>query len=145
MKMNQQLLTDKAIDLLKELISIQSFSGEEHHTAEAIENWFKSFDIPFQRENNNIFAKNKHWDSTKPTLLLNSHHDTVRPNKAYTRDPFDPQIENGKLFGLGSNDAGGALVSLCHLRPPAPDAFAARPRVGAAGACAHPGRSEALR
>ncbi len=112
MKMNQQILTDKAIDLLKELISIQSFSGEEHHTAEAIENWFKSFDIPFKRENNNIFAKNKHWDSTKPTLLLNSHHDTVRPNKAYTRDPFDPQIENGKLFGLGSNDAGGALVSL---------------------------------
>ena len=110
--MEQQMLTEKAIELLRELISIQSFSGDEHHTAEAIEDWFKIFDIPIQRENNNVFAKNKYWDDTKPTLLLNSHHDTVRPNKAYTRDPFDPQIENGKLFGLGSNDAGGALVSL---------------------------------
>ncbi len=112
MKMDQQIPTDKAIGLLKELISIQSFSGEEHHTAEAIEAWFEAFSIPYERENNNVFAKNKHWDDTKPTLLLNSHHDTVRPNKAYTRDPFDPQIENGKLYGLGSNDAGGALVSL---------------------------------
>ena len=112
MKMDQQLLTEKAIELLKELISIQSFSGDEHHTAEAIEGWFKVFNIPFQRENNNVFAKNKYWDDTKPTLLLNSHHDTVRPNKAYARDPFDPQIEDGKLYGLGSNDAGGALVSL---------------------------------
>ncbi|MGB5360204.1 MAG: M20 family metallo-hydrolase [Eudoraea sp.] len=110
--MDQQIPTDKAIGLLKELISIQSFSGEEHHTAEAIEAWFEAFSIPYERENNNVFAKNKHWDDTKPTLLLNSHHDTVRPNKAYTRDPFDPQIENGKLYGLGSNDAGGALVSL---------------------------------
>jgi acetylornithine deacetylase len=112
MKMDQQLLTEKAIELLKELISIQSFSGDEHHTAEAIEGWFKVFNIPFQREYNNVFAKNKYWDDTKPTLLLNSHHDTVRPNKAYARDPFDPQIEDGKLYGLGSNDAGGALVSL---------------------------------
>jgi acetylornithine deacetylase len=112
MKINQQTLTKKAIELLKELISIPSFSGEEHHTAEAIENWFKAFDIPFQRKNNNVFAKNKHWDKAKPTLLLNSHHDTVQPNKAYTRNPYDPQIEDGKLYGLGSNDAGGALVSL---------------------------------
>lgn len=110
--MDQQLLTEKAILLLKELISIQSFSGDEHHTAEAIESWFKAFDIPFQRENNNVIAKNKYWNDAKPTLLLNSHHDTVRPNKAYTRDPFDPQVEDGKLYGLGSNDAGGALVSL---------------------------------
>ncbi|EAR00481.1 M20 family metallo-hydrolase [Maribacter sp. HTCC2170] len=105
-------LTEKAINLLKELISIQSFSGEENHTAEVIENWFNAFDIPFERINNNVFAKNKHWDDSKPTLLLNSHHDTVKPNKAYSRDPFDPQIEDRKLFGLGSNDAGGALVSL---------------------------------
>lgn len=110
--MNTKELTSKAISLVKELISIQSFSGEEHHTAKAIENWLKAFDIPFERENNNVIAKNKYWDDTKPTLLLNSHHDTVKPNKAYSRDPFDPQIEEGKLYGLGSNDAGGALVSL---------------------------------
>ena len=110
--MEQQLLTERGIELLKELISIQSFSGEEHKTADTIGSWFKAFDIPFQRENNNVIAKNKNWDDNKPTLLLNSHHDTVKPNKAYTRDPFNPQIEDGKLYGLGSNDAGGALVSL---------------------------------
>ena len=110
--MQQKELTEKAIALLKQLISIQSFSKEEEETAEAIQDWFKAFDIPFERENNNVFAKNKHWDDNKPTLLLNSHHDTVKPNKAYTKDPFNAHVEDGKLYGLGSNDAGGCLVSL---------------------------------
>ncbi|PKB43157.1 acetylornithine deacetylase [Cellulophaga sp. RHA19] len=110
--MEQKQLTEKAIDLLKELISIQSFSSEEDKTANAIENWFTSFNIPFTRDNNNVYAKNKYWDNSKPTLLLNSHHDTVKPNSAYTKDPFNPHIEDGKLYGLGSNDAGGCLVSL---------------------------------
>ena len=110
--MNQKQLTEAAIELLKELISIQSFSSEEDKTADAIENWLKRFEIPFQRKMNNVFAVNKHFDESKPTLLLNSHHDTVKPNSAYTKDPFNPHIEDGKLFGLGSNDAGGALVSL---------------------------------
>jgi len=110
--MEQEALTEKAIELLKELISIQSFSSEEDKTADAIENWFKSFDIPFERKINNVFAVNKHFDESKPTLLLNSHHDTVKPNSAYTKDPFHPYIEDGKLYGLGSNDAGGPLVSL---------------------------------
>ncbi|WBU90202.1 M20 family metallo-hydrolase [Cellulophaga omnivescoria] len=110
--MEQKQLTEKAIDLLKELIAIQSFSSEEDKTADAIENWFTSFNIPFTRDNNNVYAKNKHWDASKPTLLLNSHHDTVKPNSAYTKDPFNPHIEDGKLYGLGSNDAGGCLVSL---------------------------------
>ena len=112
MRIDQKILTEKAIALLKELISIQSFSSEEDKTADAIENWFKSFDIPFKRKFNNVFAANKHFDESKPTLLLNSHHDTVKPNSAYTKDPFNPHIEDGKLYGLGSNDAGGALVSL---------------------------------
>lgn len=110
--MTQIQLTEKAIDLLKQLISTQSFSGEEDKTADAIQDWFMAFDIPFKRIHNNLFAKNKYWDDGKPTLLLNSHHDTVKPNKAYTKDPFHPHIENGKLYGLGSNDAGGCLVSL---------------------------------
>lgn len=110
--MTQTVLTEKAITLLQQLISIQSFSGEEHQTADAIEAWFVHFNIPFERIHNNVFAKNKYWDGNKPTLLLNSHHDTVKPNKAYTRDPFTPAIEDGKLYGLGSNDAGGCLVSL---------------------------------
>ena len=110
--MQQKQLTDKAIALLKELISIPSFSSEEDKTADAIENWFKHFNIPFKRHLNNVYATNKHFEKSKPTLLLNSHHDTVKPNSAYTKDPFHPHIEDGKLFGLGSNDAGGALVSL---------------------------------
>lgn len=108
----QKVLTEKAIDLLKQLISIRSFSTEEDGTANAIEAWFTAFEIPFHRDSNNVYAKNKYWDDAKPTLLLNSHHDTVRPNSAYTKDPFNPHIEDGKLFGLGSNDAGGCLVSL---------------------------------
>ncbi len=110
--MQQQELTAKAIDLLQQLIQIPSFSKEEDKTADAIEDWFRFFNIPFTRTNNNVYAKNKFWDDTKPTLLLNSHHDTVKPNKAYTKDPFNAHIEDGKLYGLGSNDAGGCLVSL---------------------------------
>tara|TARA_R110000796_G_scaffold18693_1_gene56561 strand:- start:6855 stop:7922 length:1068 start_codon:yes stop_codon:yes gene_type:complete len=110
--MDQRKLTEKAIALLQELISIQSFSSEEDKTADAIEAWFNHFDIPFKREKNNVYAFNKYYDESKPLLLLNSHHDTVKPNSAYTKDPFLPHIEDGKLFGLGSNDAGGCLVSL---------------------------------
>ncbi|GAB7256733.1 M20 family metallo-hydrolase [Polaribacter sp. OB-PA-B3] len=105
-------LTEKAISLLKNLIETQSFSSEEDKTAALIEAWFKEFDIPFKRTKNNVWATNKYFDESKPTLLLNSHHDTVKPNSAYTNDPFKAFVENGKLFGLGSNDAGGCLVSL---------------------------------
>lgn len=110
--MDLKKLTDEAISLLKKLIETPSFSSEEDRTAILIENWFKQFEIPFQRNNNNIWAVNKYFDESKPTLLLNSHHDTVKPNSAYTNNPFEAIIENGKLFGLGSNDAGGCLVSL---------------------------------
>ncbi len=110
--MTQKELTNSAIELLKKLISIESFSKEEDKTADAIQDWLAQFNIPTERDGNNVFAKNEHWDDNKPTLLLNSHHDTVKPNTAYTKDPFQPHIEDGKLFGLGSNDAGGPLVSL---------------------------------
>jgi acetylornithine deacetylase len=110
--MKQTVLTEKAIELLKKLISTQSFSSEEDKTADVIGHWLSTFDIPFQRKLNNVFAVNKHFDENKPTLLLNSHHDTVHPNSGYTKDPFHAHIEDGKLYGLGSNDAGGALVSL---------------------------------
>jgi acetylornithine deacetylase len=109
---NIEKLTQEAIDLLKSLIETSSFSSEEDQTALLIENWFNQNEIPFKRENNNVWAFNKHFDKNKPTLLLNSHHDTVRPNQAYTNDPFEAIVKDGKLFGLGSNDAGGCLVSL---------------------------------
>lgn len=108
-------LTSAAIDLLKDLIATPSFSKEENKTADRIGEWFDDHQIPYQRRGNNLWAKNKAFDPQKPTLLLNSHHDTVKPNTAYTNDPFEPKIENGKLYGLGSNDAGGALVSLIAL------------------------------
>jgi acetylornithine deacetylase len=109
---NIETLTQEAIALLKALIETPSFSSEEEQTALLIENWFTQNDIPFERENNNIWAYNKNFDKSKPTLLLNSHHDTVKPNQGYTKNPFEAIVEDGKLFGLGSNDAGGALVSL---------------------------------
>ena len=108
-------LSEKAIALLHDLISIQSFSSEEDKTAARVGQWFKDHNIPFEQQDYNVYAFNKAFDQSKPTLLLNSHHDTVKPNSAYTKDPFHPHFEDGKLYGLGSNDAGGALVSLIAL------------------------------
>lgn len=109
----------EAVELLQKLIATPSLSKEEANTAAAIEAFFQNKNIPFQRHLNNIWCVNKYFDATKPTVLLNSHHDTVKPNPQYTKDPFLPIIEDGKLFGLGSNDAGGCLVSLitafCHF------------------------------
>ena len=108
----QDELTFQAIELLKNLIESQSFSSEEDKTALLIENWFIENNISFKRNVHNVWAVNKHFDKSKPTLLLNSHHDTVKPNNGYTKDPFRAIVEDGKLYGLGSNDAGGCLVSL---------------------------------
>jgi acetylornithine deacetylase len=105
-------LQEQSIELLKELISTPSFSKEENDTAELICDFFDARSIPFSRIGNNVYAKNKFYDPAKQSILLNSHHDTVKPNKAYTNDPFQPIIKDGKIFGLGSNDAGGCLVSL---------------------------------
>lgn len=105
-------LTASAIELLRDLIEIPSFSGQEQDTARRIAAWLEGEGIEVQRRGNNVYAFNRDYREGKPLLLLNSHHDTVRPNSAYTRDPFRATVEEGKLFGLGSNDAGGALVSL---------------------------------
>lgn len=101
-----------AINLLEQLIAIPSFSREEDKTAAVIQGFLKGYDIPAERKGNNVWARNRHFNPELPTILLNSHHDTVRPNSAYTRDPFNPEITEGKLYGLGSNDAGGPLVCL---------------------------------
>jgi acetylornithine deacetylase len=110
--MNIQRLTSDAITLLQHLIEIPSFSSEEDTTAKRIENWFQQYEIPFARTKNNVWATNLHFDESKQTLLLNSHHDTVKPNNGYIKDPFKAIVEDRKLYGLGSNDAGGCLVSL---------------------------------
>ena len=106
------VLQNEAIDLLSQLIETPSFSKDENKTADLIESFFKEKGISTQSHLNNVWVKNKYFDDSKPTLLLNSHHDTVKPNKGYTLNPFESIQKYGKLFGLGSNDAGGALVCL---------------------------------
>lgn len=105
-------LFDDSLDLLQKLIVIPSLSKEEALTAAVINAFLKERGVITHRKENNIWAFNKYYDSSKPTILLNSHHDTVKPNPGYTRDPFSADLEEGKLFGLGSNDAGASLVSL---------------------------------
>lgn len=105
-------LQEDSLELLKKLISIQSFSKEEINTADAIEQFLNERSVQTHRKLHNVWAYNLHFDAAKPTILLNSHHDTVKPNPGYTRDPYAADVEEGKLYGLGSNDAGGCLVSL---------------------------------
>ena len=106
------ILQSNAIDLLKQLIATPSFSKEEDNSSALIKSFLETNEVKTEQYLYNISAKNKYFDANKPTLLLNSHHDTVKPNKGYTLDPFSPIEKDGKLFGLGSNDAGGSLVSL---------------------------------
>lgn len=110
--MNTVILYDDALALLKQLIAAPSLSKEEDKTAAIIEQFFNTRNIPVNRLLNNVYCVNKHFNRSKPTILLNSHHDTVKPNPQYTKDPFNPVVEDGRLYGLGSNDAGGCLVSL---------------------------------
>lgn len=109
---NTNILYTGAVELLKQLIAIPSFSKEEDKTAELLAAFMESKGVAVKRKGNNVWAVNKHYDLNKPSLLLNSHHDTVKPNANYTLNPFTPIISEGKLFGLGSNDAGASLVSL---------------------------------
>lgn len=110
--MNYTQQFEQAINLLKELIACPSFSGEEENTAGIIFNYLKENGVKVNRLKNNVWAQSYYYDPAKPTLLLNSHHDTVKPSSAYTKDPFAPTIESDKLYGLGSNDAGASVVSL---------------------------------
>lgn len=105
-------LTSDSIALLKSMISTPSLSREEEHTAALIRQFFHTHEIPTEQVGNNIIAYNQFHSADKPYILLNSHHDTVKANPGYTKDPFQPLVVDGKLYGLGSNDAGGCLVSL---------------------------------
>lgn len=109
---NRTILYEEAVLVLQELIRRPSFSRQEEETAAFLAGFLSDKGVEVKTHGNNVLARSKHFDDTRPTVLLNSHHDTVRPNSAYTKDPFLPQIEDGKLYGLGSNDAGGCLVSL---------------------------------
>ena len=110
--MSKTTLIKEAIELLQALIATPSVSREEDKSAALIMNFLQAKDIEVEQIKNNVWARSKNYDPQKKTLLLNSHHDTVKPAAGYTRNPYDPVIEDGRLYGLGSNDAGGALVSL---------------------------------
>lgn len=102
----------EAISLLTQLIETPSFSKEEKATSEIIEDFLLGHSIQVERSANNIWAFAAPYNRNKPTIWLNSHHDTVKPNTGYSFDPFFPLVEDDKLFGLGSNDAGASLVCL---------------------------------
>lgn len=104
----------KATDFLMQLISTQSFSQEEHNTAGLISSMITSNGFDVQQVGNNVYCE-KMVSKDAPTLLLNSHHDTVKPSDGWKRSPFDPVVEHEKLYGLGSNDAGASLVALMHI------------------------------
>jgi acetylornithine deacetylase len=110
--MDTKMLYQDAIALLKKLIATPSFSKEEDKTADVLEDFLKQRSITTHRHLNNVWCVNRYYDAEKPSVLLNSHHDTVKPNAQYTKNPFEALEQEGKLYGLGSNDAGGALVSL---------------------------------
>ena len=105
----------EAIILLKDLIRTPSLSGQEENTATVIRDFLQGYGIEVHQRSNNIWCRNALFDKNKPTILLNSHHDTVPPGSDYTRSPYTPHEEDGRLYGLGSNDAGGPLVSLIAL------------------------------
>lgn len=100
------------IELLKRLIATPSPSRDEGGTASLIFDWLSERGASPKRQGNNVWAIAEGYDPSRPTLMLNSHHDTVRPASSYTTDPYKPDIKDGRLYGLGSNDAGASVVSL---------------------------------
>lgn len=109
-----QLLSD-AISLLQKLIATPSISREEVHAADVFENELKSYGLDYERKGNNLWCIPPQMEAGKPTLLLNAHIDTVKPVASWTRNPFEPTLEDDTLYGLGSNDCGGGLVTLLQV------------------------------
>ena len=109
-------LASEAICLLKSLIAIPSLSREEEKAADCLQNYIEMQGMATGRKGNNVWCLSPMFDLNKPTLLLNSHIDTVKPVNGWRKDPFMPTLEsNGKLYGLGSNDAGASVVSLLQI------------------------------
>ena len=113
--MTQEEYVSDAVDLLKKLIATPSVSRNEKDAADIMEQTIRSYGFEPQREANNIWIIDPHYDESRPTLLLNAHIDTVKPVASWTRDPFSPDVEDGVLYGLGSNDCGGGLCSLLQI------------------------------
>ena len=113
--MTQEEYVSDAVELLKKLISTPSVSRNEKDAADIMGQTIRSYGFEPHREANNIWIIDPHYDESRPTLLLNAHIDTVKPVASWTRDPFSPDVEDGVLYGLGSNDCGGGLCSLLQI------------------------------
>ena len=113
--MLQEEYVSDAVELLKKLIATPSVSRNEKDAADIMEQTIRSYGFEPPREANNIWLIDPHHDERRPTLLLNAHIDTVKPVASWTRDPFSPDVEDGVLYGLGSNDCGGGLCSLLQI------------------------------
>lgn len=113
--MTQEQYVSDAVQLLKKLIATPSVSRNEKDAADIMEQTFRSYGFEPQREANNLWIIDPHYDESRPTLLLNAHIDTVKPVASWSRDPFSPDVEDGVLYGLGSNDCGGGLCSLLQI------------------------------
>ena len=113
--MTQEEYVSDAVDLLKKLIATPSVSRNEKDAADIMEQTIRSYGFEPHREANNIWIIDPHYDESRPTLLLNAHIDTVKPVASWTRNPFSPDVEEGVLYGLGSNDCGGGLCSLLQI------------------------------
>ena len=107
--------TSQAVEMLKELIATPSVSRDEQRAADIIVRYMQQYGMEYRREGNNVWTIAPGYDANRPTLLLNAHIDTVKPAATWTRDPFAPTIEGDRLYGLGSNDCGGGLVSLLQV------------------------------
>lgn len=126
--------TEETIQLLKELIRRPSQSGEESATADLLEHFLSEHGVRPRRLHNNVYAFAEGYDPARVTLMLNSHHDTVRPSASYTRDPYSPDEEDGRIYGLGSNDAGASVVALVATIPGVcPHTAAVQPPAGHIG------------
>ncbi|MBO4850232.1 MAG: M20 family metallo-hydrolase [Prevotella sp.] len=107
--------SDAAVELLRRLIATPSVSREEKGAADVVEAFLADAGLSPRRDKNNVWSVAPGYDASRPTLLLNAHVDTVRPVASWSRDPFSPDIEDGRLYGLGSNDCGGGLVALLQV------------------------------
>ena len=113
--MTQEQYVSDAVELLKKLIATPSVSRNEKDAADIMEQTIRSYGFEPQREASNLWIIDPHYDESRPTLLLNAHIDTVKPVASWSRDPFSPDVEDGVLYGLGSNDCGGGLCSLLQI------------------------------
>lgn len=113
--MNEDYLSSEAVSILKSLIGIPSISREEEAVADFLQNYIESIGIVVNRKGNNLWCLSPMFDLNKPTILLNSHIDTVKPVNGWKKHPFTPIEEDGKLYGLGSNDAGASVVALLQV------------------------------